>query len=122
MDSKTSRLRDLPSVDAVLKSNEAALLLERFGQKAATAAVRLMLSEARAELKVGASDPPSTAKVVERAFASLANDDRSTLRPLFNLTGTVLHTNLGRALIAEAAIEAAVAAMPGGAGIRSFQR
>ena len=111
MDSKTSRLRALPSVDAVLKSNEAALLLERFGQKAATAAVRLMLSEARAELKAGASDPPSTAKVVERAFASLANDDRSTLRPLFNLTGTVLHTNLGRALIAEAAIEAAVAAM-----------
>jgi len=49
--------------------------------------------------------------VIAHAAARLDTLAQPNLRPVFNLTGTVLHTNLGRALIAQEAVEAAVAAM-----------
>ncbi|MFA5956239.1 L-seryl-tRNA(Sec) selenium transferase [Hyphomicrobium sp.] len=109
--SKAALLRDLPSVDAVLNSGVATSLSQRFGRVVTTDAIRAVLAETRATLKAGTSTIPTTEQIVAFALARLAANDRSTLRPLFNLTGTVLHTNLGRALIAEAAIEAAVEAM-----------
>ena len=116
----SARLRDLPSVTAVLATGAAALLLERFGRAAATDAVRAALDAARAAVRAGAACVPGAEDLALQALARLDGEDRSGLRPLFNLTGTVLHTNLGRALLAEAAIEAAVAgdARARGAGVR----
>ncbi len=111
MEISRAALRDLPSVDAVLKSAAAAALLERFGRSASTETIRIVLAEARVDLKSGMQDVPTVDQVVSLALDRLADGDRSGLRPVFNLTGTVLHTNLGRAVLAEAAIEAAVAAM-----------
>jgi L-seryl-tRNA(Ser) seleniumtransferase len=104
-------LRDLPSVDAVLNCVTAAALVERFGRAASTETIRSVLAETRAALKSGATAVPTVEQVATLALGRLADEDRSGLRPLFNLTGTVLHTNLGRAVLAEAAIEAAVEAM-----------
>ena len=109
--SGSGRLRDLPSVDSVLNTAAAAMLLERFGRIASTSAIRAALGEARAALLAGAPAVPSADQLALDALAGLEVEDRCGLRPLFNLTGTVLHTNLGRAVLAEAAIEAAVAAM-----------
>ena len=106
-----AQLRDLPSVDSVLNSDAAAVLLARFGRAASTARVRAVLTEARAALQAGASTAPSAEHLATLVLAQLDAEDRSGLRPVFNLTGTVLHTNLGRALFAEAAIAAAVSAM-----------
>jgi L-seryl-tRNA(Ser) seleniumtransferase len=109
--SKTALLRDLPSVDAVLSSGIAAALSERFGRMASTDAIRDILAETRTALKAGVPTVPTAEQVAALALARLIDKDSSSLRPLFNLTGTVLHTNLGRAVLAESAIEAAVGAM-----------
>src|SRR5690606_22222929 len=50
-------------------------------------------------------------KLVEQTRSRLSEADRPRLRAVFNLTGTVLHTNLGRALLPDAAIQAVVQAM-----------
>ncbi|MFC0409578.1 L-seryl-tRNA(Sec) selenium transferase [Roseomonas elaeocarpi] len=103
-------LRALPSVDRVLGAPDALAAADRFGRTELTAAVRAVLAELRAGAAL-AGPLPDLATILRRATERLEARDRSNLRPLFNLTGTVLHTNLGRALLAEAAVEAATAAM-----------
>jgi L-seryl-tRNA(Ser) seleniumtransferase len=107
----SARLRDLPSVSAVLNTSAAVTLIERYGQKASTNAIRATIEVARAALQKGEPAVPSAECLALESRARLEREDRSGSRPLLNLTGTVLHTNLGRALLAEAAVEAAVAAM-----------
>jgi L-seryl-tRNA(Ser) seleniumtransferase len=107
----SERLRGLPSVGAVLITLAASALLERFGRTASTNAVRAALEDARAALRTGARSTPSAEILALQALIKLEGENRSGLRPLFNLTGTVLHTNFGRAVLAEVAIEAAIAAM-----------
>jgi L-seryl-tRNA(Ser) seleniumtransferase len=103
-------LRALPSVTAVLNEPAAADMLHRFGRIASTEAVRVVLAETREAIRAGAAAPDAET-VVHQGLSRLEASDRSGLRPLFNLTGTILHTNLGRAVLAEAAIDAASAAM-----------
>lgn len=99
-------LRALPSVDAVLRAPDAAALIAGFGHQAVADAVRAALAAARE-----ARQAVAAGTIVAAAAAALTAAARPSLRPVFNLTGTILHTNLGRALIAESAIAAAVAAM-----------
>jgi L-seryl-tRNA(Ser) seleniumtransferase len=108
--SQSSLLRTLPSVTAILNTAVAAELMQRFGRMASTEAIRETVDNAREAMKAGALAPEAQ-ELALQALARLNEQGRSSLRPLFNLTGTVLHTNLGRAVLAESAIEAAMAAM-----------
>ena len=83
------------------------MLLARFGREATLAAIRAELARLRAERRfhapmLGILDAASDA--LNRRFAV-------SQRPVFNLTGTVLHTNLGRAPLPPEAAEAAAAAL-----------
>ncbi|MGO4704907.1 L-seryl-tRNA(Sec) selenium transferase [Microvirga sp. 2MCAF38] len=104
-------LRGIPSVDQILRHPQTATLIERYGRAETTDAVRETLSSLRASLRGGEKAFPDEAGVLASVLALLAMRSRSTLQPLFNLTGTVLHTNLGRAILAKEAVEAAMAAM-----------
>ncbi|KQY75020.1 MULTISPECIES: L-seryl-tRNA(Sec) selenium transferase [unclassified Ensifer] len=105
-----AELRTLPSVDQMLKAPAVAPLVERHGRVVVTEELRLVLGEIRETVRSGGLIPDADG-VIASLVSRLDYRDRSNLRPLFNLTGTVLHTNLGRALLAEEAIVAAVDAM-----------
>ena len=99
-----------PSVDAVLRAPAGTLAIARFGRQLATGAVRQAIESVRPALRKGAA-APAPAVLAECAFAALERSEALSLRPVLNLTGTVLHTNLGRALWSQAAVDAAIAVM-----------
>jgi L-seryl-tRNA(Ser) seleniumtransferase len=98
-------LAALPSVDRLLRDPASHVLIAHHGRPAVTQALRAVLGELRA-----AQTPLSQADILHGAAALLERAARPSLRAVFNLTGTILHTNLGRALLPEAAIEAMAAA------------
>ncbi len=93
--------RRLPAVDRVL--SQLGDLIDAHGRHLVTGCVRAELAAAREGLKHGLPIPEESALLAAiRHRADAAG--RANLRAVFNLTGTVLHTNLGRALLAEEAI------------------
>jgi len=99
-----------PSVDRVLRSPPGEIASARFGRQATVDAIRHVLADLRGGLGAGAPIP-SEGAVAEAALLRLQRQEQPSLRRVFNLTGTVLHTNLGRAVLPERAIAAAVEAM-----------
>ncbi|MBC7637749.1 MAG: L-seryl-tRNA(Sec) selenium transferase, partial [Acetobacteraceae bacterium] len=97
----------LPSVDAVLRAPEGLVLIEMFGRAATTDAIRGSLAGLRDQRNFAASLSVTIALAADHLARLFAPGQR----PVFNLTGTVLHTNLGRAPIPPEAAEAAAAAM-----------
>lgn len=98
-------LSRLPSVDRLLADAGLAPLIDAYGRELVTDCTRLELAAARQAAQSGA-ELPNTAALLAKIVMHTAERARPRLRPVFNLTGTVLHTNLGRALLPDSAIEA----------------
>src|SRR5262245_33515972 len=101
--------RNLPSVTQVLDAPAVAALRAEFGHDRTADAVRATLAALRDHLRTGSDvdGAGDLSAVAERVAARLRADARPKLRPVINATGIVLHTNLGRAPIAETAANAA---------------
>jgi L-seryl-tRNA(Ser) seleniumtransferase len=101
----------LPSVDQALRSDAGRVAAARYGHDASVNAIRRVLAEVRAAVRRAEAALPDGQSVAARALDLLELEAAPSLRRVFNLTGTVLHTNLGRAVLPESAIAAAVDAM-----------
>ncbi len=106
-DSGASSLSSLPSVERLLRHDETAGLIAEFGRSAVTSAIRSVLASLRHELRTDDSTViPGDIVLILAAGQQLHEGAQPSLRRVFNLTGTVLHTNLGRATLPEEAIQA----------------
>jgi L-seryl-tRNA(Ser) seleniumtransferase len=111
-ESKTnSLLRRLPSVDALLKTETARTFSQSAGLKRATETVRTAIEDLRAGLVSSESNiDASRESLLELAEKQLAekieNLNRRKFQRVINATGVVIHTNLGRAPLADAAKKA----------------
>ncbi len=112
-DSARAGMTDIPSLDRLLKSQGFQPLLDTFGRSQVLNTLRPYLDTLRAQARAGelvrlAVSTPAMVQVIQQQLTALAHP---RLRPVFNLTGTVLHTNLGRALLPDAAVQAVVQAL-----------
>ncbi len=112
-DSTQVRATDIPSLDRLLNDTAFATLLAHYARTQLTAALRGELEQLRRRALAGAlsSDDLSPLAIARNVDFSLARRTRARMRPVFNLTGTVLHTNLGRALLPDSALQPVVRAL-----------
>ena len=110
---KKELLRGLPKIDEVLKQESLVVLSEEKGDLMVTEAVRAVIAGLRASI-LDLSDKKAEEfdasaleieAVAEAAEAKVLRDEELNLYPLINATGTILHTNLGRAPLCRDAVE-----------------
>jgi L-seryl-tRNA(Ser) seleniumtransferase len=116
----TSLHAALPSVDRVIRFAALRPMIERYGRVLVTEAVREVLAEFRTGLSEGGrAIAPSVGKeaIIQRVAHMLNGMFAPSLGPVRNLTGTVLHTNLGRSPLPQEAITAMTVVASGAANV-----
>ncbi len=101
-----SSLRQLPSVERLLGHPLTSSLIESYGRTLTIEALRAALDDARARLRSGSESSLDNAWLIHRARAKMDSWLAPTLRRAINATGVIVHTNLGRAPLADSAIQA----------------
>jgi len=100
-------LRGIPSVNELLESPPLRKLVDQVSHSAVVSGVRSFLDEMRSQVRTAASEMkfPSVAELAERIARRIVEKEKPVLRRAINATGILLHTGLGRAPLAEEAVE-----------------
>ena len=112
-----SQLANLPGVDRLLQHDAALPLIDTFGRQAVTAAIRAVIAQRRDALRDGTAADIGRDAILAATGDMLAHAARPSLRPVLNLTGTVLHTNLGRAALPQEALDAIITVASGASNL-----
>ena len=106
--SAATRHRHLPAVDTLLRHSPE--LLARWGHQQLTVALRAGLALLRQRIDRGEPVDATIGSIQRSVADQLEADNQSSLQAVLNLSGTVLHTNLGRACLPESAVAAVCSA------------
>ncbi len=102
-----SSLRNLPSVEQLLQSDTAAEWIALYGRPLTLSAIRAALDQVRSQILSGSNSiVPDGETLLAQAASLLQEWLTPSLLPVINATGVILHTNLGRAPLSQAAIAA----------------
>src|SRR5215203_3923314 len=99
-------LRDVPSVDQLLRTDEARELRGLVGIRKLTNIARAVIAEIRALVRDGSVSLPGNGlltEAIKRMEKSVRSEGQAGIKAVINATGVVLHTNLGRAPLSQAA-------------------
>ena len=106
---KSDLFRKLPSVDELLRTLPVAALAASQGAATVTDATRAVIDRLREGISSGLLDEPALDLALSGAAEAIEEHirraQRFSLRPVINATGVILHTNLGRAPLGEAALD-----------------
>ena len=107
-DARSHAPANLPSVDRLANHGSLIEAVEIHGRDAVVKSIQFVLAQLRSALLANGepTDIPPLPRIAADVLKDLQDRSRPYLRPVFNLSGTVLHTNLGRAPLPEEALEA----------------
>lgn len=108
-DQTSTLLRELPSIDRLLNHARCAALLTRYNREYVTQKCRDALDQVRGAIRQGKAQLLNDDAILDQVEAQIELESRPGHIRVVNATGTILHTNLGRALLSQPAIDAMLA-------------
>jgi L-seryl-tRNA(Ser) seleniumtransferase len=99
-------LKEIPGVDTLMSSPDVEPLIRDWGRLAVRETIRILQTDLRRTIVAGESPVIGATDFAREINTRLIHRGGRGPRPVFNLTGTILHTNLGRALLPEVAVDA----------------